>query len=139
LNEKPDTKEKAVIVHWDDVLSNVIVYSVRGSWTWDDFYFGQEQAKNLIHKFGTHASIDIIVDLQKSRFVPNDVLTHMRKIATRETSMNLVVLVTKSLYVSSLFKTLKQFVHKKTTDNIHLVETLEQAYDVINLHREQRA
>jgi hypothetical protein len=80
-------------------------------------------------------SIDVIVDMRKSRFLPNDALTNFRKMSSRETIMNLVILVTTNLHIELLFRIMKTIVYNKNIQNLHLVKTIEEAYELITSER----
>lgn len=118
---------------WLDKSQTMICYNITGQWTWDELW-------TVIHDMRAQSDghpypIDIVADFTESRHVPNDALTHLRKLmATRPTNRRLSVFICpNNVMIRSLVSMAKPLLPRNA--NIHLVDTMDEALAVIQESR----
>lgn len=101
---------------WDNTEKTTMRYDFEGGWTWEEFYPAMQQGVEMRQEV-TH-TVNIIVNLEKSLRIPNNVLTHLKRLATNDRgNRGMIVLAGGGGFVialvriyTSLFKSSQRFV-----------------------------
>jgi hypothetical protein len=67
-----------ITVIWDNPEQTIIRYIYDGSWSMDEFYPALQAARDMMD--AVNHQVGIIIDVQKSKLVPNGVLSHGTKV-----------------------------------------------------------
>lgn len=120
---------------WDDEEKTIMRHIHEGTWTLEEYYAHLEQTYNFIEEVGH--KVYIINDLRAMTDLPKDVAIAVRR-AARKAHPNeaLNVFVGASAYVNLLVDTVYSAVEADVTP-LDFVNTLEEAYAIIEAHKQQ--
>lgn len=126
----------AATVNWIDDSKTVLFQNYTGLWTLEDFYRMVDATYSLMDEVRT--PVDTIVNLSESVTLTANLITTGNlspwsyASARAHRNQRYVVFVGASL----LMKTVIQVAHKSSRNsrNIMFVETMDEAYDLLNLH-----
>lgn len=71
-----------VDISWDNAEKTTLRYDLEGNWTWEEFFPAMEQGV-ILRAEVTH-TVNIIVNLEKSLRIPNNALTHLKRLANSD-------------------------------------------------------
>lgn len=66
-------------VQWDSDEKKIVRYIYEERWTWEDLHYARSQVREWLEELDYQ--VDVIVDVQNSRLVPNGVLAQGRMFA----------------------------------------------------------
>jgi hypothetical protein len=120
-------------VIWGNEEKTVILREMSGKWTWDEFFESQRTVNDMLE--GIPQTIDQIFDVSRASALPQGALTQLRS-ATNQRAYNsgLRVVVGPNRFYEMMFAMLAKIMpHLK--DSVVMVETMEDAYQVIQESR----
>jgi hypothetical protein len=127
----------SIDVRWDNTEKTILRWQFFDKWTWDDYY-GALQISRQHNKQVTHI-VDVIVDMQDSKTLPNNIFTHAQN-AVQTSSLNVGTIVVvginpllRSTYYT--FKRLYDTMTRSSRHDLYLVASMDKAYEII--HEEQ--
>jgi hypothetical protein len=124
-----------VSAYWLNDEQTIVQYDFEGRWTWDEFYPEYQKALKM-ERSVTHR-VDVLMDFRRSKSVPPSALTHMRKITDNQPdNIGLSVFVTTNPFFNVMYTAGVRF-YPKMQDYFVIVETIEEAYEIIQAARKQ--
>ncbi len=121
-------------------LENVIAFTFKPGWTWDDFFAGLDIEKNLLSSFNGER-YDVIANFEATSSVPvGNAIGHVRRSleTARKYNRGLTVVVSKSGYIRALVNTLVRMV-PAFRDSFIAVDSLSEAFEIIKRSREMKS
>jgi len=120
---------------WNNPEHTIILVTFDGVWESADIYRminkGVSMLKSVNHP------VDSIFDFTRSTFSPTNLLSAAEKMENDLQENNrLAVIVKANVYIRSIIKVAKIFA-PRALENIHFVNTVEQAYDLIQKQSDQ--
>ena len=115
-------------VEWDNLERSVLLYTVVGEWTWEEFYAIRERGRQLASTVD-HGRLDSIIDLRLSGSFPNNPLSHFRRMPAETHPQFIdgnIVLVGNNLLVSMLLDILRR-INPHAMRNFYITHSTEQA------------
>jgi hypothetical protein len=127
-----DTRRNVVeiTVEWDDAGETVLLYTVTGVWTWQEFYAARDRGRELVEKAG-RSTVNSIIDMSKGSLFPQNALRHFRRLPDESQSQfefGLVVIVEDNPFVEILIDMMRRL-NPKAMRNFYRERTLEGARD----------
>jgi hypothetical protein len=123
-----------VQVSWDDEHQSILRYNFSPRWTWDDFYDAYYQATDM--QASAMHRVDTIFDMRLPYRLPDNALLHLRNMAEKQPeNAGYTIIVSTNSFIVSLYTVAIQN-HTKIAAYFRLVNTLEQAHDLIAQERE---
>ena len=124
-----------VSAYWLNDEQTIVQYDFEGRWTWDEFYPEYQKALKM-ERSVTHR-VDVVMDFRQSKSVPPSALTHMRKITDNQPdNIGLSVFVTTNPFFNVMYTAGVRF-YPKMKDYFVIVETIEEAHEIIQAARKQ--
>jgi hypothetical protein len=121
-----------VQVGWDKGEWTIIRVRFEGEWVWDDLASGLEEVDALL--ISVDHRVDLIIDATGSQMIPNDLLQHIREIATpagRENEGAKVVVGANGV-VRAGYGLFRRMYGRQIKDRgLLFAGTLEEAYEII--------
>ncbi|NWF70706.1 MAG: hypothetical protein HXY40_16600 [Chloroflexi bacterium] len=118
---------------WEDENQTIFYWHFEGLWTWEEFHTylpaASEAQRSARHR------VDVILDMRQTDYLPPAAVTNVRQaLSAMPDNVGMLVLVGPNIFVKAalaLFASLYRESAKKFT----MVETLEQAHDLIYARR----
>lgn len=126
-----------IIVDLKPELHNVIAFTFKPGWTWDDFFAGLETEKQILKTFSGQR-YDVIADFEATSSVPvGNAVGHVRRSleTARQYNRGMTVVVSKSGYIRALVNTLVRMV-PTFRDSFIAVDSLSEAFERIKRSRD---
>jgi hypothetical protein len=118
-------------VKWDDDSQSIIRYDFGERWTWKDFFDSKVRADAMIDEAQHGNPVGVIFALPKNVMLPPNVISVTgNSFASRHPRAVLIVVVTESLFLKALWRTLNS-IYPVVRSHGHLTDTLENARQVI--------
>jgi len=119
-----------ITLSWDEQHSHIIQLSVNGSWTWEEFY----NAMSAMHKemdASEQTTVDFILDLRNGNKMPSNLLSNMRQVSNRKhPKSGRMIVVGAGRFAELMFDVMGKVLPERMKQ-IDLVETMEEAYELI--------
>jgi len=120
-----------ITVVWDNPEHTILRYIYDGPWGMDNFYPALQESHTMMDTVDYR--VGIIIDVQKSKLVPNGVLSHGTKVTTsKHPNQGKSIVVGASGLVRSLFDVYKK-VYRSSFDEkaFDFVKTLDEARAIL--------
>lgn len=118
-----------VNVEWANDEQTIVLYTIEGKWTWNDFYPEYDKAITM-EKAQPHR-VDVVLDMRENKSVPPNALTHIKGITDRQPdNIGLSVLVTSNMFIYKLFEIAVKF-YPKVGTYFRVTDTMDKAFDII--------
>lgn len=117
-------------IFWDEQYSHIIHLVIKGGWTWDEFY----RTINEMHRQmddSPHQKIQFIVDMRNGQMLPQDMLSRMRQVGSKSHPKSAMMIVVGAGNFPKLLFGIMEKLLPERMKLIHLVNTLEGAYEII--------
>lgn len=128
-----------VSVQWDNAEHSILRWTFLGRWTWDDYFVCCVSIRREMLRVN-HA-IDVILDLNDSGRIPSASFTAARETLMRvQKHIDTIVIVATNPMIRSLyevFRKLNQEVMRQSNITLHLVQSLDDAYALVNQQASQ--
>ncbi|MEO8394311.1 MAG: hypothetical protein ABI700_15070, partial [Chloroflexota bacterium] len=120
---------------WDNEAKTIIRYIYDGRWTWEELDSARTAAAKL--EANSTGLVNVIVDVQNSKLLPNGTITRARQVATTAPASHpkegITVIVGAGPFVRSIYDVM----HKVYPDIIHrrglyLAKSLDEAHTIID-------
>jgi len=121
-----------VRVGWDSVDQDVLVYTVEGHWTWEEFYAALGRARKLAEESDAPA-IDCIIDMRVGSMFPHNALPHLRKLPAGKNpklKFRAIVIVGENLFVKVLADLMRRL-NPQAMEKFHLARTFDEARNAL--------
>ena len=116
-----------ITVRWFDESNSTLWYEFVGKWTWDDLYSAISEGIRL--SAGVIESVNSIIDMRRSQYVPMLSADHLSKVATlslMSCSEAGVLMVGAGHFVQLMFDIFRR-IHPLAAERYRFVETLDDA------------
>ena len=116
---------------WLGENSNIILLSVEGAWTWQDYQIAMEDMYRMMAE-SDYDKIDYILDMSNAPILPDNVLSRMQKVSqNKHPKSGHMVVIGVNRYIKLLFDLMKNIVpaHMKF---ISISTTIEDARRELN-------
>jgi hypothetical protein len=117
-----------ITVEWDDAEQTVLRYTVKGVWTWQEFYAARDRGRQLVDAAG-HAQVNTIIDMTEGSLFPQNALSHFRNLSEEsypQFQFGKVVIVEDNPFVAILMD-MMQRLKPKAMRNFYRARTVEDA------------
>lgn len=129
-----DTFNMKAEIRWENAEKSIIRYTFSGVWNWDDFYQILEQRDF----FPLADNVDVIVDFRAISFAPSDAILHLKRAAKMaEGRNNTIVLISNSATIATLYQAFITM-YKSLGKRLHIVNSDEEAYAVLETLKGKR-
>lgn len=120
----------SITVRWDNSTQTIIYCKPQNEWTWDDFF----SALNQINQMSADLSQPtyIIMDLSNGEMPPGNAIIHFRTaILQLPDNIEAIVNVVIDGYKRTMVSVLKEMIHGKRSEMLHVAASLEEAHSLI--------
>lgn len=115
----------SISVAWDNEQQTAIRCEFPTIWTWESFEEGWAQSYTLIAS--TQQPVDVILDLSRSRVIPDGITVHMRNtLADAPSNLGFILVVTDNPVIDTNFTVLSR-VHKAIGERLIVLPSLDAA------------
>lgn len=124
----------AIQVRWFDDTRTSVYYEFVSKWTWDELYSAVSEGIRLYG--GSDRPAVLIVDMQRSQYVPMLTADHLSKVATLSTltcARNGLLLVGAGHFVRLMFDIFRR-IHPVAAERYQFVDSLDDARRQLTAH-----
>jgi hypothetical protein len=121
-------------VAWDDTDNKLILLTVSGYWTWQDFYTAMDGMYEMMDA-SPHEVIDFILDMQNGNLFPQNMLSQMQRQASRRHAKSgLMIVVGAAAFARALFSIMERLLPARMK-YIKMAESIDKARNLIMQYR----
>ncbi len=121
-------------VRWDNEAKTIIRYIYDGRWTWEELDGARDAAAKLEESVSDR--INVIVDVQNSKLLPNGTISRARQVATTAPASHpkegITVIVGAGAFVRSIYdvmhKVYPEIIQRR---GLFLAKSLDEAHSII--------
>jgi hypothetical protein len=127
-----------IVTTWGNIEKSIVCCTFTSPWNWNEYYDMMDEVELMI---GTgNQIVDMILDLLHGQRLPDNAITHFRKIAElkfKDPKRGAIVMVANTTFMQVLIDTMIH-VYPKESEIVHPVKNLDSAYAIISERRAQR-
>jgi hypothetical protein len=124
-------------VCWDNEQKTIVRQQLFGDWTFDDYIMSLGELQRLTASM-SH-TVNVIVDYTESKSYPRKIIAAAQTLHRNfPTNEGIVMIVQGPPYITAAFEVIFKL-YPKLGQNIHHVDSLEDAYAAIHLYEAEKA
>ena len=121
-------------VTWDDAEHKLILLTVTGYWTWQDFYTSMDSMYEMMDA-SPYDVIDFILDMQNGNLFPQNMLSQMQRQSSRKHAKSgLMVVVGAAAFARALFNIMERLLPARMK-YVKMAESIDKARDLVKQYR----
>lgn len=123
----------SIELKWEDEAKTILRHTYKGAWTVEEFYRAVDESRALLLEVGH--PVDLIIDMREGPNPPRGIAPAYQY-ADRKVPPNqrLIVMVDPSEYMRT-FNRVVEGIAPRASQNRHVVETIEDAHELIEAYR----
>lgn len=127
-----------IVTTWGNIEKNIICCTFTSPWDWKEFYDMMDEVELMI---GTgNQIVDMILDLIHGQRLPDNAITHFRKIAElkfKDPKRGAIVMVANGIFMQVLIDAMIN-IYPKESEIMRPVKNLDAAFVLLGQERAQR-
>ncbi len=117
-------------VKWNKTETNIICLIIEGEWTWTDYYEAMEVVHEMLDT-SSYDSVDYIVDMQNSGFLPSNILSNMQRVSKNQHPKSGVMIVVGAGKFPEMMFNIMEKITPDRMQQVKLIPTLEDAHQYL--------
>lgn len=124
----------SIQVSWGNAEQTIILYTINGRWTWEQFYDAISQGRTMMESVA-HPRVDFIVDMTRGKLLPGNALPQFARMSNNHHSKSgRMVIVGATGFIHALLNILGKH-QQKTLRMIMAVQSLDDARDLLTVQQ----
>jgi hypothetical protein len=118
---------------WEDEAQTIFCWHLEGHWTWEEFRarlpLAAAAQRSVDHR------VDVLFDMRQTDHLPPAAVHHVRQVlASMPDNVGLLVMVGPNIFVKAALATFSSL-YKQSAKKFRLVDTLDEAYELLSALR----
>ena len=119
-------------VKWLNDDKKIINLQIEGRWNWSELYDNVETISGMVKSVKNQVSIIVEFADKWSTILPHNVFTNASTLLQAVPANQIIVIVSKFSVIKTTVSTLKRTVNMTKMKNMIVVDTCQEAYEILN-------